>query len=79
MPEGTLYCETVMCCKREWGELPRRLRPVAELLLRGMRNREIAGELSLSEHTIENYVSDILAHYGCRDRVDFVIRCSGED
>lgn len=44
-----------------------------------MRNREIAGELSLSEHTIENYVSDILAHYGCRDRVDFVIRCSGED
>ena len=40
--------------------LTRREREVAKLLARGLTNRQIAGELVLSERTVENHVSNIL-------------------
>jgi non-specific serine/threonine protein kinase len=40
--------------------LTRREREVAELVARGLTNRQIASELHLSERTIENHVSNIL-------------------
>jgi predicted ATPase/DNA-binding SARP family transcriptional activator/DNA-binding CsgD family transcriptional regulator len=40
--------------------LTRREREVAALLARGLTNRQIAKELSISEHTVENHVARIL-------------------
>lgn len=41
---------------------------VLELIARGRRNGEIATELFLSERTVRNYVSNILAKLGANDR-----------
>ena len=49
--------------------LSRREREVAQLLARGMSNREIAGQLYLSERTIDNHVHHILDKLGFDSRV----------
>jgi predicted ATPase/DNA-binding SARP family transcriptional activator/DNA-binding CsgD family transcriptional regulator len=48
--------------------LTRREREVAELLARGLTNRQIASNLHLSERTIENHVSNILRKLGLASR-----------
>lgn len=50
--------------------LARILAPLAE----GKTNAEIAAELSLAAHTVEQYVSEIKLATECRDRVDLVLR-----
>lgn len=50
------------------GDLPRRLLPVLAELLEGQSNREIATKLSLTEHTVEKYVSNLLTIFECRSR-----------
>ncbi|MGH7764470.1 MAG: alpha/beta fold hydrolase [Candidatus Dormibacteraceae bacterium] len=50
-------------------ELSRREREVAQLLVDGMSNREIAGRLFLSERTIDNHVQHILGKLGFNSRV----------
>jgi non-specific serine/threonine protein kinase len=42
------------------GKLSRREKELAEMLARGLTNRQIAKELVLSERTVENHVSNIL-------------------
>ncbi|MGI8925049.1 MAG: response regulator transcription factor [Tepidiformaceae bacterium] len=54
--------------------LPRRLLPVLSLVVRGRRNKEIADELTLGRHTVENYVSELLLILDCRSRVELTIR-----
>ena len=50
------------------GALTRREREVAELVARGLANRQIASELHLSERTVENHVSKILRKLGLSSR-----------
>jgi two-component system response regulator DevR len=48
--------------------LSSRERRILPLLAEGKTNREIAGELCLSEHTVKGYVSDILGKLNLRRR-----------
>lgn len=50
-----------------------REREILLLLARGLSNREIAGEVHLSEATIKTHVANVLAKLGVRDRVRAVI------
>lgn len=54
--------------------LPPRLRQLLAPLAEGKTNPEIAAELSLTVHTVEQYVSEIKLASGCRDRVELVLR-----
>ena len=55
--------------------LPRRLRRVLALVLEGHRNRAIAQTLGLAEHTVENYMTEILESLHCSSRAELIIRC----
>ncbi len=50
-------------------ELSRREREVAQLVARGLSNREIAARLYLSERTVDNHVRHILDKLGFDSRV----------
>jgi DNA-binding NarL/FixJ family response regulator len=55
-------------------ELTPREHEVLELLARGMANPEIAEALYLSEHTVKNYVSSILAKLQVENRIQAAVR-----
>jgi DNA-binding NarL/FixJ family response regulator len=55
-------------------ELKPHHRSVLFLILQGKRNQEIADELNYSLHTVENYVTHILAVVDCRSRTELVVR-----
>ena len=55
-------------------ELTPREHSVLELLARGMANPEIAQALYLSEHTVKNYVSSILAKLQVENRIQAAVR-----
>ena len=46
---------------------------VIALVAEGLSNREIAGELFLSEGTVRNYISSILDKLGLRDRTQLAV------
>ncbi len=48
--------------------LTERERGILKLLAKGKSNKEIAGELSLTEMTVKGYVSDLFAKLGVNDR-----------
>ena len=50
-------------------ELPPRLQTIADLLRKGMHEKEIAEQLSLSEHTIHTYTRQIYKIFGVRGRI----------
>ena len=49
--------------------LSRREQQVAGLVARGLSNRQIAAELTITERTAENHVEHILTKLGFRSRV----------
>lgn len=59
--------------KRPEGLTARELE-VVTLLARGMTNREIAGELFISEHTVRNHVGHLFAKLGVSSRTQAVLR-----
>ena len=58
---------------RAISELTPREREVLDLLIRGMSNPEICGQLVISEATAKTHVAKILQKLGLRDRVQAVI------
>jgi len=58
--------------------LTRREREVLALVCEGLKNREIAGRLFLSEATVKLHVRRILAKTGARSRTEAVLRSQGE-
>ncbi len=56
--------------KEVFAELTRREMEVLELLGEGMRNRQIAERLFISEKTVKNHVSSILAKLHLNDRTE---------
>jgi DNA-binding CsgD family transcriptional regulator len=56
------------------GELPAGLSPreaqILALVARGLSNREIGGELSISEHTVANHIRAILRKTECANRTE---------
>lgn len=58
--------------------LSRREQQLVELLCFGLTNKEIAGRLHLSEHTVKNHVHRILHKTGAPDRVSIVDRYHGQ-
>ena len=61
-------------------EIPARLVPVLRLVAQGKRNRAIADELSLAEHTVENYVSELIDLFGVESRTELALAAqAGEE
>ena len=50
-----------------------RERAILELLVRGLSNKEIGSELSLSEQTVKNYLFKLNGKMGTRDRVGLAL------
>jgi DNA-binding NarL/FixJ family response regulator len=55
-----------------------RLQQVQALLQRGAANKVIARELGLSDHTVKEYVSSVLAYHGVANRLELVLRLGAE-
>lgn len=58
-------------------ELTERERDVLRLVGRGATNREIARTLFISEGTVKNHISNILARLGLRDRTQAAVYAAG--
>lgn len=65
---------------RNGSELSRREQQLVELVCAGLTNKEIAGKLHLSEHTVKNHVHRILRKTGSGDRIELIdlYRSGGE-
>ncbi len=55
--------------------LTRREQQLVEMISRGSTNKEIAGELGLSEQTVKNHIHRVLRKLGVRDRLAAVEVC----
>ena len=60
--------------RRQWG-LTRREQQLIPLIGRGMTNKEIAGQLNLSEETVKSHVHRILQKVGVADRLEVFEAC----
>lgn len=55
-----------------------RLREVLSLVLRGASNKVIARHFGLSEYTVKEYMSSILAYHGVANRLELVLKLQGD-
>jgi DNA-binding NarL/FixJ family response regulator len=53
--------------------LSERERQIAALVSRGMKNRDIAGELGISENTVKRHLQSIFDKTGARDRLELAV------
>jgi DNA-binding NarL/FixJ family response regulator len=60
--------------KQQFG-LTRREQQLLEMIGRGFTNKQIAGDLGLSEQTVKNHVHRVLRKFGVRDRLAAVEVC----
>ncbi len=56
-----------------------RERAIAALVQRGLRNKEIAAELGLTEGTVKVHLHKIFDKIGVRSRTELILRARGED
>jgi DNA-binding NarL/FixJ family response regulator len=59
-------------------ELSEREREILDLLAQGYRNAEIASRLTLTPHTVRNYVSNIISKLQVADRAHAIVRAREE-
>ncbi len=55
------------------GRLSERERQISYLVARGMRNREIATDLEISENTVKRHLQSIFSKTGSRDRLELAV------
>jgi DNA-binding NarL/FixJ family response regulator len=53
--------------------LSERERQISYLVARGMRNRDIATDLSISENTVKRHLQSIFSKTGSRDRLELAV------
>ncbi len=58
-----------------WTGLSRREREVLQAVLDNLSNKEIAGQLNISERTAKFHVSNLLAKFGVQRRTDLIVMC----
>jgi DNA-binding CsgD family transcriptional regulator len=68
LAEGSVSPATKAQAEVRPSALTRRQWEIAQLIARGMTSREIAAQLTLSEHTVNTHVSRILARLNLRSR-----------
>jgi DNA-binding CsgD family transcriptional regulator len=78
-----------LAAQAEASELPRSLierkglspreAEIARLILQGKANKEIAGQLSLSENTVRNHIYALYKKLGIQRRMDLVLLARGEE
>ena len=56
-----------------WGELTVREREVLDLVAKGLDNRQISARFGISEKTVRNHVSHVLAALGMRNRSQLIV------
>jgi two-component system, NarL family, nitrate/nitrite response regulator NarL len=69
--EGLQDCATVR-------GLSPRLEEVLQLVLKGQANKVIARELGISENTVKEYISSILAFHSVKNRLELVLKFNRE-
>ena len=60
------------------GRLSDRERQIAQLVANGMRNRDIAGELHISENTVKRHLQSIFSKTGAHDRLELAVLALSE-
>lgn len=60
------------------GRLSERERQISYLVARGMKNRDIAEDLKISENTVKRHLQSIFLKTGSRDRLELAILTLGE-
>lgn len=60
------------------GRLSERERQIAQLVANGMRNKDIAEELKISENTVKRHLQSIFDKTGARDRLELAVMAIGE-
>ncbi|HET9698734.1 MAG TPA: helix-turn-helix transcriptional regulator [Terriglobales bacterium] len=55
-----------------------RERQIASLVSNGLRNRDIASELHISENTVKRHLQSIFDKTGARDRLELAVMAIGE-
>ncbi len=60
-------------------DLTPRQREVALLVARGLTNRQVAAELTLSEHTVATHVREILKKLGLQSRTELAAWVAEQD
>lgn len=58
--------------------LSERERQIAHLVANGLRNRDIAAELHISENTVKRHLQSIFDKTGARDRLELAVMAIGE-
>lgn len=58
--------------------LSERERQVSYMVARGMKNRDIAGELNISENTVKRHLQSIFSKTGSRDRLELAVLALAE-
>jgi len=58
--------------------LSERERQISYMVARGMRNRDIAADLSISENTVKRHLQSIFSKTGSRDRLELAVLALAE-